>query len=120
MKLLKLTTTLLALSVLPQAQAGDAAAGAAKAGACVACHGSKDFAGIFPLVQLAGRDADKLATKTNKYRTWKLVSPLMNMAVITLSDKDVEDISAYYQSLGKPVLSLQGIRGDEDLVASAK
>jgi cytochrome c553 len=121
MKTLKLTAAILALSSLNLAHAaGDPAVGATKAAACVACHGSKDFPGMFPLVQLGGRDADKLATKTNKYRTWKLVSPMMNMAVVLLNDKDVEDIAAYYQSLGKPAMPLPGIRGDEDIVAAAK
>jgi cytochrome c553 len=40
--------------------------------------------------------------KTNKYRTFKIINPMMNLVVIGLSDKDVEDISAYYHSLGKP------------------
>lgn len=99
---------------------GDAQAGANKATNCVSCHGSASFPGMFPLVQLAGRDADKLVIKTNKYRTGKLFSPLMNMSVMNLTDKDVEDIAAYYQQLGKPAMPMPGIRGDEDIQASAK
>lgn len=102
------------------AQAGDVQAGALKAQNCVSCHGSASFPGIFPLVQLAGRDADKLSTKTNKYRTGKLFSPLMTMSVLGLKDQDVEDISAYYQSLGKPFMPMNGIRGDEDIRTSSK
>lgn len=97
---------------------GDPVAGERKAASCVSCHGSASFPGMFPLVQLAGRDADKLATKTNKYRSGKLFSPLMNMSVMALSDQDVEDIAAYYQKLGKPFLAMPGIRGDEDLAAA--
>lgn len=99
---------------------GDPVAGDRKAAACVACHGSASFPGMFPLVQLAGRDADKLATKTNKYRSGKLFSPLMNLAVMSMNDQDVEDVSAYYQNLAKPFLPMAGIRGDEDLQASAQ
>jgi cytochrome c553 len=116
MKAIKLVAALSAMFVAGSALAsGDPVAGQGKAGACIACHGSKDFPGLFPLVQLAGRDADKLATNTNKYRTFKLISPMMNMVVLGLSDQDVEDISAYYQGLSKPALMMQGIRGDEDL-----
>ena len=97
---------------------GDPVAGERKASSCASCHGSASFPGMFPLIQLAGRDADKLATKTNKYRSGKLFSPLMNMSVMGLSDKDVEDISAYYQKLGKPFLPMAGIRGDEDITAA--
>ena len=98
--------------------AGDPAVGAQKAAICVNCHGSNTFPGLFPLVQLGGRDADKLVIKTNKYRTGKLISPMMNMTVMLLNDKDVEDIAAYYHSLGKPALPMPGIKGDEDIQAS--
>ncbi len=100
--------------------AGDPVAGAHKAAACASCHGSASFPGMFPLVQLAGRDADKVATKTNKYRSGKLFSPMMNLAVMNLKDQDVEDIAAYYQKLAKPFMPMPGIRGDEDLQLSAR
>ena len=100
--------------------AGDPVVGERKAAACVACHGSAAFPGMFPLVQLAGRDADKLSTKTNKYRSGKLFSPVMNLAVMTMNDQDVEDVATYYQKLAKPFLPMQGIRGDEDIQASAQ
>ncbi|MBS1184554.1 MAG: Cytochrome c4 [Proteobacteria bacterium] len=99
--------------------AGDPAIGKQKGMHCVACHGSETFPGIFPLVQLAGRDADKLTIKTNKYRTGKLFSPLMSLAVVGLTDKDVDDISAYYNAMGKPYLQMPGIRGDEDIAETA-
>jgi cytochrome c553 len=99
--------------------AGDPAIGKQKGMHCVACHGSENFPGIFPLVQLAGRDADKLTIKTSKYRTGKLFSPLMSLAVVGLTDKDVDDISAYYNAMGKPYLQMPGIRGDEDIAKTA-
>jgi cytochrome c553 len=99
--------------------AGDPVAGAKKAASCAGCHGSDQFPGMFPLVQLGGRDADKLVIKTNKFRNGKLFSPLMTMAVMGMNDKDVEDIAAYYQSMGKPAFPMPGIRGDEDIQASS-
>jgi len=102
------------------AVAGDVEAGRQKAAACVACHGDKEFGGIFYTYQLAGRNADKLTIKTNKYRTGKIFHPIMNLFTVGLSDKDVEDISAYYQSLGKPAFTPPFVKivGDEDEVAA--
>jgi len=113
--LLLVGTALFASSALA---AGDPAVGAQKAGLCVACHGNNVFPGMFPLVQLGGRDADKLASMTNKYRSGKLISPVMNMAVMFVNEKDVEDIAAYYYSLGKPAFPMPGIKGDENIQAS--
>ena len=71
------TAPLLALSLLtalaaPAWAAGNAQAGQVKAAACMLCHGSKDFPGMFYTLQLAGRNADKLTIKTNKYRSGKV------------------------------------------------
>ena len=103
----------------PAFAAGDAAAGKQKAALCVACHGNDSYGGIFYTLQLAGRNADKLTVKTNKYRTGKILHPMMNLATIPMNDKDVEDITAYYQSLGKPAVTspLFRIKGDDDAVA---
>ena len=111
---------LLALSLLsalaaPTWAAGNAQDGQVKAAACMLCHGSKDFPGMFYTLQLAGRNADKLTIKTNKYRSGKLLHPVMNVFTISLKDQDVEDISAYYQALGKPALvsPMFVIKGDD-------
>ncbi len=101
---------------LPALATGDAVAGKNKAALCVACHGNDSYGGIFYTLQLAGRNADKMTVKINKYRTGKVLHPMMNLAAITLTDKDVEDIAAYYQFLGKPALTspLFSIKGDDD------
>ena len=124
MKTSALVSTLLAATLLATtapAFAGDAVAGKQKAGACVACHGDEKFPGIFYTLQLGGRDADKLAVKTNKYRTGKVLMPIMNVFTMNLSEQDIADISAYYQSLGKPALSspLFKIKGDDDVDTAA-
>ena len=116
---MKFAGPLLALSLtvaaLPAWSVGDPAAGRVKAAACMLCHGSKDFPGTFYTLQLAGRNADKLVVKTNKYRSGKLLHPIMNVFTVGLKDQDVEDIAAYYQSLGKPALvsPLFVIKGDD-------
>jgi len=121
MKTLAIALTAVALAVSLPAVAGDPVAGKQKAVGCVACHGSETFSGVFFTLQLAGRNADKLLVKSNKYKTGKILHPVMNMATAFYSEKDLEDISAYYQSLGKPALSLPfiHIQGDEETKSPA-
>jgi cytochrome c553 len=99
------------------AHAGDPVAGKQKAAACAVCHGNETFGGIFYTLQLAGRDADKLAIKTNKYKTGKILHPMMNVATAFFTEKEIEDITAYYKSLGKPALNVPfvKIKGDDDV-----
>lgn len=96
--------------------AGDPVVGKQKAAACIACHGSESYPGIFYTLQLAGRNADKLEIKTMKYKTGKILHPMMNLAVAFFDEKEIRDISAYYQSLGKPAFTspLIKIKTDED------
>lgn len=102
--------------------AADIEAGKQKAGSCVVCHGDPGFAGLFYTYQLAGRNADKLAIKTNKYRTGKILHPVMNLATMGLSEQDIENISAYYETMGKPAWTspLFKIKGDDDVDSSAQ
>ncbi len=123
MKFLKLALTAAALSTLVVSTpvlAGDPVVGKQKATACIACHGSDVYPGIFYTLQLAGRNADKLTVKTMKYKTGKILHPMMNMSTAFFDEKEIEDISAYYQSLGKPAFtsSLITIKGDDDAPAA--
>lgn len=123
MKVLKLALTTAALSTLVVSTpvlAGDPVVGKQKATACIACHGSDTYPGIFYTLQLAGRNADKLTVKTMKYKTGKILHPMMNMSTAFFDEKEIEDISAYYQSLGKPAFtsSLITIKGDDEAPAA--
>jgi cytochrome c553 len=53
----------LAITLSVPAMAGDPVAGQQKAGACIVCHGTTGFPGIFYTYQLAGRNADKLPSR---------------------------------------------------------
>jgi cytochrome c553 len=100
--------------------AGDAVAGKQKAGACAVCHGDATSGGLFYTLQLAGRNADKLTIKTMKYKNAKILHPMMTTAALFATEKDIEDISAYYQSLGKPAFTSPFfvIQGDDDMKAA--
>lgn len=118
MKVIKCCSIIgLLLSFMPMAVQSDTQAGMSKASMCMFCHGGKDFGGFFLQLQLAGRNADKLATMTNKYRNGKLFHPMMTMWVMGLNDQDVVDIADYYESLGEPAVWVPGIRGEDDETA---
>ncbi len=104
MKRLVLASMFLALAAPTAWAAGNINAGEAKAGACIMCHGTKGFPGIFYTLQLAGCNADKMVIKMNKYHTGKILHPIMNLMALPLTQQDEEDIAAFYQSLGKPVV----------------
>jgi cytochrome c553 len=103
------------------AVAGDPVAGKQKAGACVVCHGNETSGGLFYTLQLAGRNADKLTIKTMKYKTGKKLHPMMTTAALFVTEKEIEDISAYYQAMGKPALvsPFFTIQGDDDTQQAA-
>jgi cytochrome c553 len=121
MKVLTVALSAVALVAAVPALAGDPVVGKQKAAACVVCHGSESFGGIFYTLQLAGRNADKLAIKTNKYKTGKILHPMMNFATAFYTEKEIEDVSAYYQSIGKPFLTSPffTIKGDDEAKPAA-
>lgn len=116
MKSIVLALTAAAIAVSTPILAGDPVAGKQKATACVVCHGSENFGGIFYTLQLAGRNADKLTIKTNKYKSGKILHPMMNVATAFFTEKEIEDVSAYYQSIGKPFFTSPffTIKGDDE------
>ena len=119
---MKITLAVATLALIASsAMAADPVAGQQKATACMACHGNANFGGIFYTLQLAGRNADKLLIKTMKYKTVKKLHPMMNLVTTFYSEKELEDVSAYYQSLGKPAFTspLFTIQGDEEAVSVA-
>jgi cytochrome c553 len=83
--------------------AGDLAAGKNKAITCATCHGVNGEREI-PLLQggmskLAGMDEHKLLETLMAYRYGRRLHPMMQFFVLPYSDKDLEDIAAYYSSL---------------------
>ncbi len=102
MKRTLLTMTLLALlGIVATAQAGgDAAAGKAKAGSCVGCHGANgQGSGANP--PLAGKSEEALAQALQEYKSGKRNNPVMKGFASKLSDQDMANLAAYYASLKK-------------------
>ena len=78
--------------------AGDAAAGQAKAAACGGCHGDKGQ-GSPPFPALAGKPEADQVKALKDFKSGARSNPMMSGIAATLSDQDIENVSAYYASL---------------------
>ncbi len=81
------------------AYAGDPEAGKSKAMICAACHGANGISpnDIWP--NLAGQKEGYLIKQIKAFRDEERIDPTMLPMVKPLSDKDIEDLAAYYSSL---------------------
>ncbi len=81
--------------------AGDIAAGKAKSGTCVGCHGTDgiSFVPVYP--NLAGQKAAYTAKQLKAFRDKIRVDPVMTNQATNLTDADIANLAAYYESLKK-------------------
>ncbi len=75
---------------------GSAAAGAAKAAVCLACHGPNGNSVNPEWPSLAGQGVRYLAEQLRLFRDAKRTNPVMMPLAMGLSDQDIEDLAAYY------------------------
>lgn len=78
------------------AHAGNPEAGKEKARPCAACHGAdgNSAAGEFP--RLAGQHYDYLVHALREYKSGARKNAIMAPQVANLTQKDLEDLAAYY------------------------
>ena len=79
--------------------AGDAAAGKAKAVVCMGCHGMNGISVIPVYPNLAGQKSMYTVKQLKAFRDKTRVDPVMSNMVIGLTDADIENLAAYYESL---------------------
>jgi cytochrome c553 len=107
MKKIALSTILLALPMAALAQApatsakGDPVAGKAKATAiCSGCHGIPGTKTAYPEVynvpKIGGQNADYIAAALKAYRSGERYNETMKALALSLTEKEVADIAAYY------------------------
>ncbi len=89
----------LALGFCLGAQAADVAAGKAKAGTCVACHGANGISPNPEWPNLAGQKDKYLANQLRAFRDGTRENALMLPMAKPLSDEDIENLAAYFSSL---------------------
>jgi cytochrome c553 len=79
--------------------AGTAEAGAADATACQACHGANGNSLNPEWPSLAGLGADYITEQLKNFKTGKRTNPVMMPMVANLTDKQMENIGAYFDGL---------------------
>lgn len=100
-KNLLLSTAMLVVAfvMVGNVQAGDVAAGKVKSANCTGCHGMNGKSSIPTNPNLAGQKEAYLIKATKDYRDGKRKDPMMSSMVSGLSDKDIEDLSAFFASV---------------------
>ncbi|NNE63491.1 MAG: cytochrome c4 [Gammaproteobacteria bacterium] len=78
--------------------AADSEAGKTKSALCAGCHGvdGNSTNGVWP--KLAGQHASYLEKQIHEFKNGTRADPVMMGMVAALSDTDIEDIAAYYES----------------------
>ena len=108
----KTLTTLFALAVasvtaLSHAQEakGDVEAGKQKIAMCIGCHGIVGYQASFPEVHkvpmISGQSAKYISAALVAYQKGERKHPTMRGIAESLSEKDIADVSAYYEQHGK-------------------
>jgi cytochrome c553 len=83
----------------------NAQAGEKKAAMCIGCHSIPGYQASFPEVHkvpmLAGQNAKYMAAALGAYKSGDRKHPTMRAIATSLSDQDMADLGAYYESLSK-------------------
>jgi len=87
------------LSVALTIQAGDITSGRSKSQTCGACHGpeGESFNEIWP--NLAGQKQGYIILQLKAFRDGSRYDPWMSPMAKSLSDKEINDLAAFYSSL---------------------
>ena len=87
-----------------EAKPGDAAAGKSKASMCIGCHGIPGYKASFPEVyqvpMISGQGGKYIASALGAYKKGERKHPTMRAIAGSLSDQDVADLAAFYESHG--------------------
>lgn len=80
-------------------QAGDVQAGRSKAAACAVCHGALGISMVPNAPHLAGQPEMYLAEQLRNFRSGRRPHEVMAVVAQPLSDRDIEDLAAWFASL---------------------
>jgi cytochrome c553 len=81
------------------AGAADPAAGQAKSAICATCHGKNGLGTAPNYPNLAGQKSQYMAQQLKLFRSGERKSEQMNIIAQPLSDQDIDNLAAYYESL---------------------
>ena len=101
-----LVTCVTALPAHAQEIRGDSKAGEKKITMCIGCHGIAGYQASFPEIyrvpKISGQGAKYIGSALTAYKKGDRRHPTMRGIVDNLSDQDIADISAYYETHGRP------------------
>jgi len=84
---------------------GDAKAGEKKIAMCIGCHGIQGYQASFPEIykvpKISGQGAKYIISALSAYKKGDRKHPTMRGVADNLSDQDMADLAAYYESHGK-------------------
>ncbi len=101
----KILPIALLMSILPFSSAfaaGDVQAGKTKAYTCTGCHGIPGYNNVYPtykVPKVGGQNQDYLVVALKAYQSGERDHATMKLQASSLSDRDIEDVSAYFSSL---------------------
>lgn len=93
---------------------GDAAAGAAKAAACVACHGADGISPVPMFPNLAGQSAEYLYWSLLAFQREARADSPMTAVVAALADVDLRDLAAHFAAMPRIPAQPSAATGDGD------
>jgi cytochrome c553 len=83
---------------------GDAAKGKVESYTCIGCHGIPNYTNNYPtyrVPKLAGQHAAYIVQALKEYKAGDRAHNTMHAQASSLSDQQMQDIAAYFESLGK-------------------
>lgn len=90
---------LLLAATVNTSTAGDIEAGKARLGMCATCHGPLGVSQLPNAPHLAGQPEIYTTEQPKQYRDGKRANAVMAVIAKSLSDKDIEDLAAWYGSI---------------------
>ncbi|EAT11247.1 cytochrome c4 [Bermanella marisrubri] len=94
---------MLSLGLVAGADAGDAAAGKKIAGACAACHGQDGNSPAPSFPKIAGLGEAYIYKQLMDFKSGERQNAIMMGQVAALSEKQMQDLAAYYNSQTRTV-----------------
>lgn len=95
----KLISVLALAALAGSVQAGDVAAGKAKAATCAGCHGANGIGIMDTYPNLAGQKAGYLKKQLKAFKDGTRKDPVMGSMAKPLSNADIDNLAAYYASM---------------------
>ncbi len=88
--------------------AGDIKAGRGKALMCQACHGTDGISKVPEAPNIAAQTEPYIAMQLRAFQSGARKNDVMSVVAQTLSDKDIDDLAAYFSAIEIKVVKIPG------------